>query len=257
MAPQAGKTILMVPGYNEPPDHLEILAKGKRGLPGLDSYGLQARTFPQQDDHLRDRIDRFSEHLDHLRSDGVEFPIVTLGYSLGGLVVRGFLRAYPERRHLVSHTVMIGAPNWGVTTLSMPHITRLMRVPDQAMGDMDVAADFMRWLNATAGHWKFVPDKRHRLWELDDEPTVAPPDSKMLSIVGLVPARGGDNDGLVWADSATLGGRIPAHYIRGPHANHMNLIGHFDILIMISKGFLRNDRVWPLTVAAIGRFVQL
>ncbi|MBC5830013.1 MAG: hypothetical protein GIW98_07490 [Candidatus Eremiobacteraeota bacterium] len=256
MAPPIQRTILMVPGYNEPPDHLEIIAKGKNGLPGLDLYGLQARTFPQQDDYLRDRVDRFSEHLDDLRDDGVQFPIVTLGYSLGGLVVRGFLRAYPERRHLVSHTIMIGAPNWGVTTLSMPHITRLMRVPDKAMGDMDVASDFMRWLNGTGGHWKLVPDKRHRLWDLEDEPIVGPPDSKMLSIVGVVPARGGDNDGLVWADSATLGGRIAAHYICGPHANHMNLIGHFDILIMISKGFLRNNKVWPLTVLAIRRFVE-
>jgi pimeloyl-ACP methyl ester carboxylesterase len=246
----------MVPGYNEPPAHLEIIAKGRHGIPGLNMYGLQARTFPQQDDHLRDRIDRFSDHLDHLRAAGVEFPIVTLGYSLGGLVVRGFLRAYPQRRHLISHTIMIGAPNWGVTTLSMPHITRFLRVPDQAMGDMDIASGFMRWLNGSGGHWNFVPDKRHRLWELDHEPIVGPRDCKMLSIVGLVPARGGDNDGLVWADSATLGGRIPAHYICGPHANHMNLIGHFDVLIMLSKGFLRNDRVWPLTVRAIGRFVQ-
>jgi len=246
----------MVSGYNEPPDHLEIIAKGKDGLPGLNAYGMQARVFPKQDDTLRDRIDRFSAYLDHLRSGAVRFPIVTLGYSLGGLVVRGFLRAYPERRDLVSHTIMIGTPNWGVTTLEMPHITRLMRVPDKAMADMDVASDFMRWLNGTGGHWKFVPDKRHRLWELDREPIVAPQDSKILSIVGLVPGRGGDNDGLVWADSATLGGRVPAHYICGPHANHMNLIGHFDALIMISKGFLRNNKVWPLAVEAIGRFVR-
>ncbi|MDQ6827065.1 MAG: alpha/beta hydrolase [Candidatus Eremiobacteraeota bacterium] len=253
---QQQKTILMVPGYNEPPAHLEIIAKGKAGIAGLDTFGLHAQTFPQQDDHLRDRIDRFSDHLDKLKNDGVQFPIVTLGYSLGGLVVRGFLRAYPERQHLVSHTIMIGTPNWGVTTLSMPHITRLMRVPDQAMGDMDIASDFMRWLNGTGGHWKFVPDKRHRLWELDREPIVGPADSKMLSITGLVPKRGGDNDGLVWADSATLGERLPTQYIRGPHANHMNLIGHFDILIMLSKGFLRNNKVWPLTVAAIARFAQ-
>jgi len=71
----------------------------------------------------------------------------------------------------------------------------------------------------------------------------------------LIPQRGGDNDGLVWSDSATLGSRIPAHFIVGPHCNHMNIIGHFDILIMLTKGFLRNDLVWPLTLQAMLDFL--
>ncbi|MDP9018076.1 MAG: alpha/beta hydrolase [Candidatus Eremiobacteraeota bacterium] len=250
------RTMIMVPGYNEPPDHFGIMEAGKDGTPGLKELGFNCITFPQQDDDLRDRIDRFATHLTDLRNQGHPFPVVTLGYSLGGLVVRGFLRAYPERSHEVSHTIMIATPNWGVVLMAMPHLTRLMRVPDKAMGDMSLESDFMRWLNGTGGHWKFVHDKRNRLWELDNEPIIGPPDAKMLSIMGLIPKRGGDNDGLVWADSATLGDRIPAHYIIGPHCNHMNIIGHFDIVVMFAKGFLGNDKVWPLTLQAILDFVE-
>ena len=250
------RTLLMVPGYNEPPTHFEILEHGRAGVAGLASYGFECVTFPPQADDLRDRIDRFADQIDQLRQSGHQFPIATVGYSLGGLVVRGFLRAHPERSKEISHTIMIGTPNWGVTVLEMPHITRMLRIPDEAMGDMDVQSDFMRWLNQTSGHWKFVHDKRHRLWELEREPFVAPPGAALLSIVGLIPQRGGDNDGLVWSDSATLGGRIPAHFIVGPHCNHMNIIGHFDIFIMLSKGFLRNDRVWPLTLEAMLDFLR-
>jgi hypothetical protein len=35
----------------------------------------------------------------------------------------------------------------------------------------------------------------------------------------------------------------------------MNIIGHFDPFIMLSKGFLANDRVWPLTLRAVTRFL--
>jgi hypothetical protein len=35
----------------------------------------------------------------------------------------------------------------------------------------------------------------------------------------------------------------------------MNVIGHFDPFIMLSKGFLANDRVWPLTLRALTRFL--
>ena len=248
--------MIMVPGYNEPPNHFGILQKGRHGIAGLESYGFDCKNFKQTDDDLRDRIDRFADYLTELKNQGVKFPVINLGYSLGGLVVRGFLRAYPERANEISHTIMIAAPNWGVTTLEMPHITRMLRVPDHAMGDMDVHSDFMVWLNGTGGHWDFVHDKRHRLWQPDSsEPIVGPPGAKMLTIIGQVPKRGGDNDGLVWADSATLGGRIQAHFINGPHANHMNIIGHFDVMVMLAKGFLANDKVWPLTLAAIRKFV--
>ncbi|MGZ3508566.1 MAG: lipase family alpha/beta hydrolase [Vulcanimicrobiaceae bacterium] len=249
------RTILMVPGYNEPPAHFDILCSGRNGIAGMRDYGFECLTFPQHDDTLGDRIDRFANHIDQMKDQGYAFPIALLGYSLGGLVVRGFLRRFPHRADEISHTVMIATPNWGVVTLALPHITRMLRIPDRAMGDMNLGSPFMQWLNGTGGHWKYTNDRRHRDWVLDKEPWIKPEGTKMLTIMGLIPERGGDNDGLVWGDSATLGSRIPAHYIVGPHANHMNVIGHFDPFIMLSKGFLANDRVWSLALQATLRFL--
>lgn len=248
------KTVVMVPGYNEPPEHFDLLRRGTPEVPGLDRYGIDSITFGEFNDTLSERVDRFADFMTELRKSGHEFPIALVGYSLGGLVVRGFLRRYEHRASEISHTIMIATPNWGVQTFALPQFHAMLRTPDKAFGDMDLYSHFIRWLNGTGGRWKITP-RGWRDWVLDAEPWVGPPGAKMLSIVGLVPARGGDNDGLVWGDSATLGSRIPAHFIVGPHCNHMNVIGHFDPLIMLSKGFLANDRVWPLTLRALMRFL--
>ncbi len=246
--------MIMVPGYNEPPEHFDLLRRGTALVPGLDAYGIDSITFGEFDDTLDERIDRFARFVTQLKQNGHAFPIVLLGYSLGGLVVRAFLRRYPHRASEISHTIMIATPNWGVQTYMLPQIHALLRTPDKAFGEMDIYSDFITWLNGTSGHWKLTSRWRYD-WVLDGEPWIGPPGAKMLSIAGLVPSRGGDNDGLVWGDSATLGSRIPAHFIVGPHANHMNVIGHFEPLIMLSKGFLANDRVWPLTLRAVTRFL--
>lgn len=248
------KTVVMVPGYNEPPEHFDLLRTGTTQVPGLDAYGIESITFAEFNDTLMERIDRFAQFVTLLQDSGREFPIGLIGYSLGGLVVRGFLRRYPQRAGEISHTIMIATPNWGVQTFALPQIHAMLRTPDKAFGDMDIYSQFIRWLNGTGGHWEFTP-RGWRDWVLDEEPWVGPDGAKMLSIVGLVPARGGDNDGLVWGDSATLGSRIPAHFIVGPQCNHMNVIGHFDPWIMLSKGFFANDRVWPLTLRAVTRFL--
>jgi pimeloyl-ACP methyl ester carboxylesterase len=249
-----GGTILMVPGYNEPPEHFDLLRRGTPLIPGLDAYGIESITFAEFDDTLSERVDRFARYITQLKDNGHPFPIILLGYSLGGLVVRGFLRRYPHRAGEVSHAIMIATPNWGVQTYMLPQIDAMLRTPDKAFGDMDVYSQFIAWLNGTGGHWRRAA---HGWWDwtLDKEPWIGPPGTRMLSIAGLIPSRGGDNDGLVWGDSATLGSRIPAHFIVGPHANHMNVIGHFDPFIMLSKGFLANNRVWPLTLRAVTRFL--
>jgi pimeloyl-ACP methyl ester carboxylesterase len=246
--------MIMVPGYNEPPEHFDLLRRGTLEVPGLDKYGIDSITFAPSNDTLSERIDRFSDFLTGLRQHDCTFPVVLLGYSLGGLVVRGFLRRYPNRAAEVSHTIMIATPNWGVQTYMLPQIHMMLRTPDKAFGDMDVYSEFISWLNGTRGRWIRTPHGWYD-WRLDNEPWIAPPGARLLSIAGLIPSRGGDNDGLVWGDSASLGSRIPTHYIVGPHANHMNIIGHFDPLIMLSKGFLANNRVWPLTLRAITRFL--
>ena len=246
--------MVMVPGYNEPPEHFDLLRRGTAQVPGLNYYGVDSITFGEFNDTLDERIDRFAAFISDLRKEGREFPVALLGYSLGGLVVRGFLRRYGFRASEISHAIMIATPNWGVQTFALPQFYAMLRIPDKAFGDMDLYSPFMNWLNGTGGRWELTRHGWHD-WVLDTEPWIGPPRVKMLSITGIIPSRGYDNDGLVWADSATLGSRLPAHFIAGPHANHMNIIGHFDPLIMLSKGFLANDRVWPLTLRAVTRFL--
>jgi pimeloyl-ACP methyl ester carboxylesterase len=248
------RTILMVPGYNEPPAHFEMLIDGRHGIPGLTSHGFICTTFPQCDDHLRDRVDRFAEHVEELRTRGFPEPFTLLGYSLGGLVVRGYLRAYEKESARIAESIMIASPNWGVVTSAATHLTRMLRVPDEAMDDMNLGSDYLRWLNKVNGHWEPAPNNRGRNWVLDGEPWVAPEGARILTIMGLIPRRGGDNDGLVYADSATLGGRIPARFFTDPHANHLNIIGHFDLVLLLSRGFLCNDKIWPQTLNAILEF---
>ena len=249
------KTLILIPGYNEPPEHFDLLRRGTPLVPGLDAYGITSLTFSEFNDTMDQRIDRFARFVDEVADDPRNHPIAVLGYSLGGLVARGYLKRYARRASILSHTITIATPHWGVQTLIMPFIHTMLRTPDRTFADMDIISPFIEWLNETPGKW--ILNKRGYLdWALRREPWVAPPGTRILSIVGLVPSRGGDNDGLVWGDSATLGSRIPAHFIVGPHANHMNVIGHFDPVIMALKGFLSNDRVWPLTLAAITRFLE-
>ena len=249
----AGRTMVMVPGYNEPPDHFDTLKRGRRGIPGLEAAGYTCVTFSAKNDRLRDRIDRFAAFLDDLERERPQDRITLLGYSLGGLVVRGFLLAYPEKAAHISECIAIAPPNWGVLEASIPHLTRALRLPDESLEDMGLDSDFMRWLNGTGGHWVDVAHGKPR-WTLDREPRLVPPETRYLTIMGLIPRRGNDNDGLVWADSATLGGRVEARFISDPHANHMNVIGHFDPVIFALKGFWRNDRIWPQVVRAILEF---
>ncbi|MFN2449250.1 MAG: lipase family alpha/beta hydrolase [Candidatus Baltobacteraceae bacterium] len=250
----SAQTLVLVPGYNEPPEHFDLLRRGTPLVRGLDGFGVTCVTFGEYNDTLDERIDRFARFITALREGGAAFPVSLLGYSLGGLIVRGFLRRYPQRAREIDRTILVATPNWGVQTLLLPQIHAMLRTPDKSFADMDLNSAFIEWLNGTRGRW--MPNKRGSYhWTLDREPLIAPPGSRVLAIAGLIPARGGDNDGLVWGDSATLGSRIPAHFIVGPHANHMNIIGHFDPLIMLSKGFLANDRVWPLTLRAVTRFL--
>jgi pimeloyl-ACP methyl ester carboxylesterase len=248
-------TMVLVPGYNEPPDHLDLIRHGRRGIPGIESAGFACLTFGAKNDRLRDRIDRFAGFLEDVERNRPESRITLLGYSLGGLVVRGYLLAYPEQAKRVAGSIAISTPNWGVLEASIPNLTRTLRIPDESLEDMELDSDFMRWLNGTGGHWVDEGDgKRH--WTLDSEPRVVPPHARYRLVMGVIPRRGNDNDGLVWKDSATLGGRIPGHFISDPHANHMNVIGHFDPVIFALKGFWSDDRIWPQVVREILDFAQ-
>lgn len=250
----SGQGIVIVPGFNEPEKDMGTLADGRRGRPGLSARGFACVLCPTLKEPLAERIDRFADLLSDLRAEGrLQFPVVTLGYSLGGLVVRGFLRKYPERAPDVRHTIQLGTPNWGITADMLPMMTSFLRLPDHAMRDLDLESDFMSWLNRTTGHW--VGKGKDRNWVLDGEPTIVPPSACLFSIYGAVPQFGGDNDGIVWKDSATLGNRIPAYEIKSPRANHLNLIGAWNLGTLLIKLFLFDDRVWPQSVDAVASHI--
>ncbi len=248
------RTILILSGYDEPPEHLQTLADGRNGIPGLKAYGFECIYLPRFYKQLGERIERLAEYVEGLRSRGCRFPIVLVGYSLGGLVARGYLRAYPQRASEIESTIMIGTPNFGVTTHVLPHITRLLRVPDRAIGDLELGSEFLTWLNGTGGHWELEPRTHRKVWKLDSEPWLGPDGARNYVIAGLCTSHGGVGDGVVGGDSASLGSRFPTHYIIGPHCNHLNLIGHFDPLVFMWTGFIANDLVWPHAVRAILRF---
>ena len=246
----------MVPGYDEPPEDLETLANGRHDIPGLRAHGFECVTLPRCYEQLRFRIERLAEYVDDLREQGYPFPITLLGYSLGGLVSRGYLRAYPQRAKDVESIVMVGTPNFGVITRFMPHLVRLFRIPDRAIDDLSHDSDFLAWLNGTGGHWERNSRTRSNAWVLDREPYLGPVGTRCYVVAGILtaPRYGGRGDGVVGYDSASLGSRFPTHYVVGPHCNHMNLIGHFDPLVFLWTGFLVNDLVWPHTLRAILRF---
>ncbi len=246
--------IVIVPGYNEPDADMLTLADGRRGRPGLKARGFDCRTFPPFSDELDDRIEKYAGFLDNLKLEGVPFPIVSLGYSVGGLVVRGFLRKYPERAHEICHTITLGTPHWGLTVDILPLITAFLRYSDQSIAELDLRSDFMAWLNQSRGHW--VGHLFHRSWVLDREPWVAPPGSCLFSIYGIVPHFGGNNDGIVWEDSCTLGGRIRSTELRDERANHLNLIGAWNLGTTLLKGFTFNDEIWPRAIAMIADHID-
>ncbi|MBC5809615.1 MAG: hypothetical protein GIW95_01975 [Candidatus Eremiobacteraeota bacterium] len=250
--------IVIVPGFNEPEKDMLTLSDGRRQLPGLSARGYYCEIFPQYESTLSERIDLFADFLTELKSRGIPFPVVTLGYSLGGLVVRGFLRRFPERTADVLHTITLGAPHWGITVDILPMLAAFLRLRDHAIRDLDIRSDFMQWLNQSGGHWegRWRPWDRRRDWVLDSEPWIGPEGACVFSIYGNVPHFGDDNDGIVWKDSATLGGRIRSHELRYEKANHLNLIGAFNLGTWLIKGFRFNDNVWPAAIAAIADHIE-
>jgi len=234
---------------------MRTLAQGRRGKAGLEARGYRCIEFPQISGKLDERIERFADFLEGVVGALSEpAQIITLGYSLGGLVVRGFLRRYPERSSSVAHTIQLGTPNWGLTVDMLPMLTAFLHLRDQAADDLDVESDFMRWLNGTGGHWE--GKGKNRNWILNAEPWVAPPGASLLSIYGAVPHFGGDNDGIVWKDSATLGDRIPSIEMKAERANHLNLIGAWNPGTLLIKGFLFDDKVWPAVISKIAAYVN-
>jgi pimeloyl-ACP methyl ester carboxylesterase len=252
--------VVLLAGWNEVAERMRTFADGRHGIDGLASFGYDCTLFPSAgDDPLRDRVDRFAAFLDQLRAreGGGVFPLATVGYSMGGLVNRGFLRAYPKRAHEIAATVQIAAPNGGLITNYASHTLRIAHVPAHVLADLDVASPFLAWLNATTGHW--IPDpnnRRKQRWQLDRAPWVAPAGRRLLHIAGRMPKYELQSDGVVMIESASLDGALPCTTIDDDAANHLNLGAASNPFATIFRRFRHDDSVWPRCVALIAAFLR-
>ncbi len=224
---------------------MRILIDGRRGKPGFAQAGFECAVFSEGEGGLRERIDQFASFLAGMNAAGEK--IATFGYSAGGLVTRGFLRAYPERVHEIAATFQVGAPNAGLVTDDVGHTLRLLRFSGDVIDDLDIESDFMAWLNGTRGHWEDTPDGQKH-WRLDAPPWVAPEGAPILNLVGRPPRYAGNSDGVVLVESATLDGALPYEYVDVPSANHLNLCGLSNLFMLLFRRWLADDRVWPVVV---------
>ena len=248
--------IVLLPGWHEQSDVMRTFIDGRNGLDGLNAFGFDCALFPNGHDALRDRVDRFARFLDDLKASEPEsFPVATVGYSTGGLINRGFLRAYPERAGEIAATIQIGTPNTGLVSNYIANLLRVMGIPHRVINDLDVASDYLLWLNGTGGTWVPTDKPGKARWKLDQPPWVAPEGHKFLSIAGRVP-QFVDADGVVWLASATLEGFAPSLVIDDPMANHLNLGAVFNVVAFVARGFRADDRIWQRTVVTIARFLR-
>ncbi|GAC1535276.1 MAG: hypothetical protein NVS2B17_05400 [Candidatus Velthaea sp.] len=241
--------LVLLPGWHESGDHMKTFVEGRRGLPGFAKRGYDCAIFPQGKDPLRPRVDRFAAFLDDLKlRQPQSFPVTTIGYSAGGLINRGFLRAYPERAGEIFATIQVAAPNAGLIVNYFEAALKLMRIPDEVIADIDVASPFMTWLNGTSGHWVPTDDPKKKAWKLDRAPIIVPDGSRILHIVGRVPKYNLESDGVVMVDWATLEGRVPSTFIDDPRANHLNLGAVFNWIAFFARGFRPSDAVWQRVI---------
>jgi pimeloyl-ACP methyl ester carboxylesterase len=247
--------VLLLPGWHENSDVMRTFVDGRNGVEGLAAYGFDCTIFPGGRDALRPRIDRFAQFLDglKLREPGA-FPVATIGYSAGGLVNRGFLRAYPERVAEIAATIQIGAPNTGLVSNYIANLLRLMWIPHRVIDDLDVASDFLTWLNECTGTWIPTDDPKKKRWKLDRLPWTVPEGHRALSIAGRLAKE--ESDGVIRVDSATLEHHLPEAIIADKMANHLNLGAVWDIVAFLGRGFRADDRIWHREVEIIARFLR-
>jgi pimeloyl-ACP methyl ester carboxylesterase len=247
--------VVLIAGWHEASTVMRTFVDGRNGIDGLAAYGFDCTIFPGGRDALRPRIDRFAQFLDALKLREPEaFPIATIGYSAGGLVNRGFLRAYPDRADEIAATVQIAAPNCGLISRYIANMLKLMWIPNRVIYDLDVASDFLSWLNDTSGSWIPTDDPKKKKWKLNRAPWIAPEGHRILAIAGRLAKE--ESDGVILLDSATLERRLPEVIIADKMANHLNLGAVFDIVALLGRGFRSDDRIWHQEVEIIARFLR-
>ena len=159
--------VVLIPGWNEGADSMQVFAVGRRGLPGLAHHGYDCATFDGGRGSLTDRIDQLSRFIAGLRAaDSTASSVALFGYSAGGLVARGLLRAYPDAP--VETIFQLAAPNAGIVTDDPRGLFRRIHFDQSVIEDLDVESPFMAWINKTSGHWDpDGPARDRRRWKLD------------------------------------------------------------------------------------------
>jgi hypothetical protein len=250
--------VILIPGWNEQAKLMRTFSDGRNGKDGLAAFGFDCTIFPDGNETLRERIDRFGSFLDRLHAREPDaFPVATVGYSAGALINRGFLRAYPQRANEIAATVQIAAPNTGLVTNYAIGTLRLARMPTHMLEDMDVAAPFMTWLNACTGRWVTDPDNpKKQRWKLTGDPWVMPEGHPFLHVVGRMPKYHLQSDGVVMIESASMDGAMPVVTIDMDEANHLNLGAAQNVFATVFRRFKHDDVVWPRVVDLIARFLR-
>ncbi|MEO6991288.1 MAG: hypothetical protein ABI346_10205, partial [Candidatus Baltobacteraceae bacterium] len=248
--------VLIVPGWHENVDDVRVFADGRNGHEGLKARGFDCEVITEGHGGLTGRIEHFARYLDDLkvREPGA-FPIASLGYSAGGLINRGFLRAHPERANELASVFQVATPNGGIVSEFMALTMHALRMPSQAIADMDVRSPFMAWLNQSDGHLEPVPGTRRHRWRFDREPVIAPPGTRIHNVAGRLPGKQ-DGDGVVALESADLDGRVEGVVIEAPTATHLNLSGAWNAFTLVFRGWRGNDELWPKVVERAAGFFR-
>ena len=249
--------VVLIPGWHEAADRLHVLADGRRGHAGLNARGFDCALFSKGEGSLRERIDQLAIYLTDLKvREPKAFPIATFGYSAGGLINRGFLRAYPERAGEIAATFQLGAPNWGLVTDNFALMLNALHVSQSVITDLDIQSPFMAWLNDAPGHWEPIPGSKNKSWHLDRAPWIAPEGARILNVLGRIPRHKMEGDGLVDVRSGTLDGALPHTFLDDKHANHLNLSGMWNILTFLSRRWMVDDHDWPIVVERAATFFK-
>jgi pimeloyl-ACP methyl ester carboxylesterase len=244
--------IVLIPGWNEGADGMQVFVDGRHGHPGLRARGFACAVFDGGKGSLGERIDQLAEFLAGIRAvDSADESIGLFGYSAGGLIARGLLRKYPQVP--VAGAFGLAAPNAGIVSDDAAGLLRRIHFSRSVIEDLDLESDFMRWLNGTSGHWE-DDAQGIRTWKLDKRPWVGPEKVPVFNLVGRMPRYRNRGDGIVRIDSATLDGHMPHEFVDGNGANHLNLSGTWNPLTLVLRGWRRDDRLWPRAVERAGRF---
>ncbi len=246
--------VVLIPGWHENAGDMRVFVDGRNGKPGLAALGFDCVLISEGRGDLQERIERFAQTLDGLKVSQPEaFPVATFGYSAGGLINRGFLRAHPDRAAEIAAVFQLATPNGGIALDSVALTLRALRIQAAAIEDMMSDSPFMAWLNQSGG--RFEGRGRSRRWRFDVPPDIATNGIPILNAAGALPREFND-DGVVSVASATLDGLVPSCLIQGRSATHLNISGAWNALTFLFRGWRANDDYWPAVVERAAAFFR-